>query len=762
MVKTNTKLSKSPIPFEGKVSIHERVIYQSVKRAMQGNIIMASVELITNAHDSYTRIGGNNKHITIVYKKDKFKCKFSIIDQAEGQSLADFGENFTKYWKPSDITEDNSQRGYFGKGAKDALGYMDEGMIASFKDGQFILCTLFFDDDHILRYKVLRSCKATYSLRQKHGGIKKNGTMVSFVADPRSDKDIKVPQFRTYQEEISNHYLLRKILQDESVKVTLINEKDRKKNRKRLFHVDPKGDQILDHTFNVEFGDYNPFSINMKVLRSDTVLGQKDRGSSRQGGLLVVDEKGVVLDISLFKYENDVFTDRFYGEVTINGFRKLLRDGEIVLSPERDGLVNSHQFVEKVTEQINFSLAKLVQEEKALMQRFDVTEISKDYQKRQSEFCKEFNKIAISELNFDEEELFEDGKIPSPINGFDIHPKSRSSKADANAVFSLIVDTNVVKPGTVIHLSSTNQSFRFHHKDNQLIVPKKKKGQQGSIVTRCITAFGYKAHESGKIIAKAPDRTAEAKLNITIPEDVNKYGVAFQYDNIIVTPNKPRKINLFASLKAFALSDKIKIESDNPNIHIDKKLITVVPEDDKVKGVLKYELEIWGSGEGQEGYITASCITASGWNCETILGIDVKDIKKNSNSSSSESVFNPHDYRTDLDPPQPASYSAEMEKVLIYTEFPTVKHYLGNNLENMYTLPAQIYIANLVMDRYFNQLAFKTIEKSGTVLSEINRHDAVQRKANEMMKLHGEKLLSILVDKKLMRKVIRDQRKVKK
>ena len=121
------------IPYEGKVSIHDRAIYQSVARAMQGNITMALIELMTNSNDSYGRIGIENGKIIISYKKSRFKCKFSVKDEAEGQSLADFYENFTKYWKPSDVTGDSSQRGYFGKGAKDALGYMDEGEIASFK-----------------------------------------------------------------------------------------------------------------------------------------------------------------------------------------------------------------------------------------------------------------------------------------------------------------------------------------------------------------------------------------------------------------------------------------------------------------------------------------------------------------------------------------------------------------------------------------------------------------------------------------------------
>ena len=759
MIKTKEK-AITPIPFKGKISIHNRAIHQSAIRAMQGDIFMPIIELVTNSDDSYSRLDQKHRKIIVSYKKDKFKCKFSITDNAEGQSLEDFGENFTKYWKPSDHEEGNSQRGYFGKGAKDALGYMSDGQIASFKDDQFILCTIFFDENRELTYEVLKSCNATTALRKKYG-IKENGTVASFVADPQSDNKVKVPQFNTVHDELSNHYLLRKILQNKNTKLVLVNEKGRKKDKRRLAYVEPLGSFISSENFEVSFNDYDPFEIQMNISRSDTTLSQKDKGNTRQGGLLIIDDKDVVLDISLFKYDYDPIASKLYGEIVIGGFRKLLKDNEIVLSPERDGLVTSHPFVESLVKEINKRLDRIVQKEKERMQRFDVTEIGREHLKRQKEFCRILNEIAEVELEYQEEDTLKD--LPYPLNGFHMHPESTQCSADSHTVFTLRIDTKKVKPGTWLNIKSTNSTFKFENKDDRILVPtpKKKRGKQAEyahIVTKHVTVTGTKPHETGKVIVQAPDRTASSKLYITPPLDVNEYGVAFQFDNIVTAPNKPRKVMLFASPKVIKTGDVIKFESDNPNIHVGVEEIVVNELEDKIKGVLKYELEIWGEGEGQEGAITATCDSFSGWLCENMMGVELK-YKKPNNNNVKNALFSSHEYRTDPEPPQAASYSNEMERVFVYTKFPTVSYYLGKDCESMYTLPAQIYIANLVMERYFYRMAFKAIDNSGTILSERNKYDAVQRRANEFTGKYGTKLLAAMVDQKLLKKTIKEQQK---
>jgi hypothetical protein len=761
-MKETKKEQNIPFAFKGKVSIHNRSIRAATERAMQGGVIMPLIEFITNSDDSYARMGQKHRKIVVSYKKNKGTCLFSVTDNAEGLSKDDFDKRLTKYWEPSEHTEDNSQRGYFGKGAKDALGYMNDGTIASFKDDRFVLGSIYFDENQELIYEVTESVKATPYLRKKYG-IKENGTVASFVADPDGERKVTVPQFKTVHEELSNHYLLRKILQDDNIKLVLVNEKGRKKDRRTLTYVEPKGSFISSENFDITYDKYEPFDIQMNMSRSDTTLSQKDKGATRQGGLLIIDDKDVVLDISLFKYDYDPIASNLYGEVVINGFRKLLKDNEVVLSPERDGLVRNHPFVVSLIKELNKRLDRIVQKEKERMQRFDVTEIGKEHLKRQKEFCRILNEIAEVELDYKEVETQKD--LPYPLNGFYMFPESSSVAVDANSIFTLRIDTKKVRPGTWLNLKTTNSTFKFENKDDRILVPtpKKKRGKQADdahIVTKHVTVRGTKPHETGKISVHAPDRTATSKLYINPPKDLDKYGIDFQFENIVIPPNKPRKVLMFASPNGIKTGDTIFMESDSPHIHINQEEILVDHSNDMVRGLLRYELEIWGEGEGQEGGITATCHSSVDWKCEQMIGVEIRT-KKPNKSSVKNALFSPHEYRSEPEPPQAASYSNEMERVFVYTEFPTVSHYLGKNHEFLHTLPAQIFIANLVMERYFYRLAFKAIDKAGTILSERNKYDAVQRRANELTGKYGTRLLTAMVDQKLLKKTIKDQQKIK-
>lgn len=749
-------------PRKGNVVVDNRAIFQSSHRAMQGayGILMAIIELVTNSHDSYIRLGHKDKKIVVSYqKKGKTKCRITVTDDAEGQSLDDIIKNFTRYWSLREIEDGDSQRGYFCKGAKDALGYMDEGEISSFKDERFVRCAVFFDDDKVMKYSILNDCKATPTLRKKYG-IKGNGSVASFSVDSQSDKKIRIPQFNTLYEELSGHYLLREILKDDTNKVMLIEGASGKKNRRRLSYVEPKGKKIYEDEFDIQYKDYDTFHITMNVSRSDSPLSQKEKGDTRQGGLLIIDDKNVVLDLSLYKYDYDAIASKLYGVVQINGFRKLMQNGEIVLSPERDGLVNNHPFVESLIFELNKRLDIIVQKEKDLLKSFDFC-TDKTHQKRHKTFCKVLNEIASSELKGVTDVIIKDDcneEVPYPINGFYITPESVSVSPYSNSVLRLYIDTKKVSQGTVVELESTNPTIKITNRDSRIVVPpyKGKKSQKGKVVICYITISGTTPSEVGKIIAKAPDRTSSVNVCITDHDDIDKWGLAFQFDNIYVVPNKTRKIILFASKKAIKDGDEIILESDNPNIHINLDKIIVNESADKKRGVLKFELEIWGEGEGQEGTISAYCNSYSGWECENLMGVTIQ-YKKERNNNDKEHVFSPPEYRTEPNPPQPSSYSNEMEKVFIYTKFPVVSYYLGKDLENINSLPAQMYIANLIMNSYCHQLAIKTLNVS-SLFSDRHKFDAIQRRKNELIEKYGTKLLNILIEQRSLKNALKGKK----
>src|SRR5665647_25774 len=135
---------------EGVIKAANRHVVRRMRNAMQGDVIRALVELITNGDDSYSRLadaGPSVEHrIDVNYGKDGYNGIFAVRDFAEGMSYAQVDENFTTYGAPtSGLSAGKSVRGYFGEGAKDCLATMRDGHIGTFKDGQFVECRLFID-----------------------------------------------------------------------------------------------------------------------------------------------------------------------------------------------------------------------------------------------------------------------------------------------------------------------------------------------------------------------------------------------------------------------------------------------------------------------------------------------------------------------------------------------------------------------------------------------------------------------------------------
>src|SRR3989338_4416519 len=182
------------------IEVDPRHTIRRVRTAMQGNAIRALVELITNADDSYIRLGEGQKEskegkIDIIYKKDGYCGIFAVRDYAEGMSIDDVRNNFKRYGAAtSGLKEGKGVRGYFGQGAKDALAGMGGGRICTFKDNQFVECKIFIKDDKPM-YEISDSIPATSKIKKEHE-IDGNGTIAYFKADPQKLGCV-VPRFDT-------------------------------------------------------------------------------------------------------------------------------------------------------------------------------------------------------------------------------------------------------------------------------------------------------------------------------------------------------------------------------------------------------------------------------------------------------------------------------------------------------------------------------------------------------------------------------------
>ena len=724
---------------KGIIEVDSRHTARSIRAAIQGNVIRALVELITNSDDSYTRIEAENKTakgtINIDYKKIGYSCEFAVRDFAEGMSIEEVRGGFTKYGSAtSGLKEGKKVRGYFGQGAKDALASMKDGRICTFKDGMFVECKLYIESG-TPKYEIMGPITADPWLRKEHG-IPQNGTVAYFKSDPKLGT--KTPQFNTVHEELANNYLLRKIMTNPKRRVTLLDKKsgEIREIRYRL----PHGKEVLSEDFQIYYKDYGEFPIHISISRSEAGLTQT--GDDRQGGLLITDEEGAVLDISLFKFDNEPLASKFFGEVNIGGFRyKLLENEEPVLSEERNGLNRRHAFCKILIEEIEKRLETIVNEERARKQKEQYGIGKKEHLKFKKAF-NFLNKIAEQEIH----ETIDlgskrKGEIELPPNGMYLYPPSAELTVGKRYNFELRADAGKVPPGSLIKVKSSISKI-------QVISPEIKISTTDGItgiIRKFVTVSGIEPNIEGKIFAKFNNILAEAKIYV-VPEKefLISEGLVFQPQSITLHPNKVRRVYLLVNLKKIPVNSTIRITSDNSAVKASLPKITV-KNANIVNNIAKFELRIWGEGIGQHAIITAEHNSNI-----AMLDVSIK-AREEKEDNGHKGMFNEPEFNYDPEPLQRANYSAETGKVIIYVNFPTIKHYLGSNLEYQHTLPAQVLIADIVAEKCFSEIAKKKIKSKEALIRPEALPDATQKEAYTLSKKYGKKVHELLVDQDMLK-----------
>ncbi len=719
------------------ISADQRHMVRSVQTAMQGNAIKALVELITNSDDSYCDLEdvGNKSSgvIEILYKKDGYCCRFAVRDEAEGMSRDEIQKSFGEKSygaATSGLKEGKRRRGYFGQGAKDALAGMKDGRIVTIKNSLLTECRLYIEKGKLFG-EIEDTIPAIDELRVKHG-IKENGTVAYFTADPEHTGT--VPRFDRVHTEIANNYMLRKILTNSRRKIKLIDENN--DERRPLTKKMPKGNEILSDDFVITYKNYPDFQIHLSLWRSDTELSQI--GDDREGGLLIIDDANVVLDISLFRYDNEALASRFFGEVIINNFRELLKNEEPVLKEERDGLTGRHPFCQNLIREIEKRLETKIDDEKKRKQKEAQTKFDLDETKRYKKAFQVLNEIAKVEaetvlpLGENPDELI--AKVP---NGFVLYPSSAQITVGKKYAFQLLLDTRIVRHGSVIKISSNNPKIKIGTQEIRIT------NDDGTgIIRKHITVKGEEPNIQGVLKAMTGPLSTEAKIFV-IPEKelLLEEGMAFQPESVTMKSNKPRTVYLLAYIKIIRGGSIIKLSSDNESVHISKSEI-IVNETDAERHVVKYELEVWGEGEGQEAMITAECEQYM-----ALLQVYIHSVEEKPKEPSG--MFSEPYFDYEPEPSRRSQYSAEIGKVHIYVYFPSVFHYLGEGCQYKKTLAAQVFVADLVAERSFLEIAMKRVLNDSLIRPE-SKEAKIQFYSYEFSKKYGRRIHEALVDQNLL------------
>lgn len=162
-----------------------------------------------------------------------------------------------------------------------------------------------------------------------------------------------------------------------------------------------------------------------------------------------------------------------------------------------------------------------------------------------------------------------------------------------------------------------------------------------------------------------------------------------------------------------------------------------------MRHVAKYEIEVWGEGEGAEAMITAECE-------QHTAPLEVHVHSRDETPKQPGGMFSEPSFDFEPDPPQRTRYSTQTGKIIIYANFPSVFHYLGEECQYKKTLPAQILIADLVAERCFFEIARKKVESGGVLLRPEAKADRIQKDAYDLSKKYGRRIHEALVDQNLL------------
>jgi hypothetical protein len=157
-------------------------MYRYVKASAVKGVLDAATELITNADDSYMRLGVDDYDLHISF--DYGKRVLQVIDNAEGMSHADL---VRKLGTVGNYTADGNVRGFFSRGAKDITS-IGNAVFTSVKDGKIAAVKLTTADTIIT---VLPSRDVTAEDRVAFAIANGNGTHVALTVLPT----VRLPEF---------------------------------------------------------------------------------------------------------------------------------------------------------------------------------------------------------------------------------------------------------------------------------------------------------------------------------------------------------------------------------------------------------------------------------------------------------------------------------------------------------------------------------------------------------------------------------------
>lgn len=465
-------------------------------------------------------------HIVTARGHAKLPRTCEVVDFAEGLSKEDLGSAFEELAADkTGVSKGRPGRSLFGRGISDVLLGHKSGEFYSFKDNQLSKAKLIFDFEKDEEPTIAISSLDPNAVALNNLRLKKsaNGSCVRFTLHD----DCTIPEEGTICQKLAHFYMLRLINSDPGLSVKLFQYRSGKRViEDKLEYEFPIGDVIEKFSFEIEAPlqgiKLEPVKIESLVCRADpkVKLPGRDAGELRANGLLIVDDKDAVLDLTLLpQYEAAPHLSEIFGVIRLTNAREVFsaylnKGKDSPLTTTRDGFDTKHEFTQLLFRELAKRLEPIYKKEEERFGKDERGEYSDEMKHQMNAAIKELNKF-LKQVGESDGTEGEPHPLPNPDLVIQFVPSTTKIIAGRPRDLMLYIKAEEVVHSGEIIFDSNNSAFRI----SSLSIKIKDGKRVGDFLVYGLSISCDSLHENGKITALAEGRTATLEACVQV-EDV--------------------------------------------------------------------------------------------------------------------------------------------------------------------------------------------------------------------------------------------------
>lgn len=550
----------------GKLKYTERGFQMDAEDAIQGDVVRALIELITNADDAYDAKGGA---IEIVVKKltGEFSHSISIHDKAGGLDANAMESAFTDLGRENvKFMADQGTRGLFGRGAKD-VAILGKAEFQSIAKGKISTLEILANSSYQMERVDEVPTNDDYEKLLLSPG--QNGLTSILYLKPI----YKVPPPGELIRKLQNHVQLRELMNRNSVRYV----DERNKSSLVLKGLVSSGELLIDKEIKVP--KYSK-TVKLKLFRFKSKEDGQVNEYSAHG--LVVSGRGAAYENSFLHFTDRPEAGWFSGYLDAPEIHDLAKSidevgGKNDLNPnrlvsrQRSGLIRNHPYYRALCASLEPELRPFFEE---------MAQVEGATRKEGAELRNRFDSIAETMAKtlqslMDNDEL---GEIPTETGSNDngvelsIIPPARLVRLSESVVFTIRSPLDLPFESLAISVEGNKEVAHVESLDSG-------KWRNHPRLSAVDNTVKLTALQEGKVVLVVSNTGTRATANITVvnyelPEVNIPTRLEFEREKYSVSPEKVKRLLLRAPLER---SGEVCLLSSANNLVEVKKSVRLKP-----------------------------------------------------------------------------------------------------------------------------------------------------------------------------------------